>query len=196
MEFKQGSTLHRYSALFILILLMYLLASAVLFLLELQTEAKEQYEDAQFQLQKYQNIADSIAKHQVENETLAALLVEDERYLSAKNKSLAGAKIQQDLRQIIDNAGAKLISMQAVNTQDDEEIDVQPVTVKLRLRLDDESLVKVLHELESRTPLGFVYNLKIQRKTSRANRNKNKTETSILDTHIEYTSFMERQDDV
>ena len=196
MEFKQGSSLHRYSALFILALLMYLLATAVLFLLDLQTAAKEQYEDAQFQLQKYQNIADSMPKHQAENEALAALLAKDERYLSAKNKSLAGAKIQQDLRRIINTSGAKLISMQAVNTKDYDETDVLPVTVKLRLRLNDESLVKLLHELESRSPLGFVYNLKIQRKTSRANRNQKKTETPILDTHIEYTSFMDRQDDV
>jgi len=196
MEFKQGSPFHRYSALSILVLLVYLLATAVLFLLDLQTSAKEQYEDAQFQLQKYQNIADSMPKHQVENEYLASLLAEDERYLSAKNKSLAAAKIQQDLRQLITDSGAKLVSMQAVNTKDDDEQEVLPVTVKLRLRLDDESLVKVLHKLESRNPLGFVYNLKIQRKASRAKRNQKKTESAILDTHIEYTAFLDNQDDV
>lgn len=122
------------------------------------------------------------------------MAVNDSHYLIAENQSLAVAKFQQELRQLIQQSGANLVSMQVEKVKEDTEEGIRPVTMKLHLRLNDEALVNVLHQLESRQPVGFVYNMNIKRQVSRGKKRSN-SEHTTLDTHIEYTTFMDKQDD-
>jgi len=192
MNFKSGGPLHRYSALSILVFILYLVMSVLVTVFNMQAEAKQDYEDAQFQLKKYQAMVAYQDLYEAENQSLTAMMVNDSHYLIAEDQSLAVAEFQQDLRQLIQQAGAKLISMQG--DEGNAENGILPVTMKLHLRLNDEVLVKVLHQLEGRQPVGFVYNLNIKRQTSRGKKRSNE-ERLTLDTHIEYTTFMDKQDD-
>jgi general secretion pathway protein M len=194
MEFKSDGPFHRYSALFILVFMLYLVASMLTTVFSLQVQAKQDYEDAQFQLKKYQSIVDSQDLYEAEHLTLTAMAVNDSQYLIAKNQSLAVAEFQQELRQLIQQAGAKLVSMQIEKVTDDAENGILPVTMKLHLRLNDEALVNVLHQLESRQPVGFIYNMNIKPQTARGKK-RSSAEHTTLDTHIEYTTFMDKQDD-
>jgi Type II secretion system (T2SS), protein M subtype b len=192
MDFKSGGPLHRYSALLILVFSLYLVVSILVSIFSLQAQAKQDYEDAQFQLKKYQAMVASQDLYEAENQSLTAMMVNDSHYHIAEDQSLAIAEFQQDLRQLIQQSGAKLISMQS--DKGNAENGILPVTMKLHLRLNDEVLVKVLHQLEGRQPVGFVYNLNINRQTSRGKKRSNE-ERLTLDTHIEYTTFMDKQDD-
>jgi len=194
MNFKSGGPLHRYSALLILVFMLYLVVSTLVSIFSLQADAKQDYEDTHFQLKKYQEIVAYQDLYEAENQSLNAMVVNDSHYLIAEDQSLAVAEFQQDLRQLIQQAGAKLVSMQIDKVKDDAENGILPVTMKLHLRLNDEALVKVLHQLESRQPVGFVYNMNIKRQASRGKKRSN-AEHTTLDTHIEYTTFMDKQDD-
>jgi type II secretion system (T2SS) protein M len=194
MDFKLDGPFHRYSALFILVFMLYLVASMLASVFSLQAQAKQDYEDAQFQLKKYQSIVAIQDLYEAENLTLTAMAVHDSQYLIAKNQSLVVAEFQQELRQLIQQAGANLVSMRADKVKDDAESDILPLTVKLHLRLDDQALVDVLHQLESRQPVGFVYKMSIKPQDFRGKKRPN-TEHTTLDTHIEYTTFMDKQDD-
>jgi type II secretion system (T2SS) protein M len=192
MDFKSGGPFHRYSALFILAFMLYLFISILVSIYSLQVDAKEDYEDAQFQLKKYQAMVANQDSYEAENQALTSMLLNDSYYLIAENQSLAVAKFQQELRQLIQLADADLVSMHV--DKGNAENGILPITMKLHLRLNDEALVKVLHQLEGRQPVGFVYNLNIKRQTSRGKKRSN-AEHTALDTHIEYTTFMDKQDD-
>jgi len=194
MNYKSGGPLHRYSALFILAFMLYLFVSLLMSVFSLQLEAQQDYEDAQFQLNKYQSIVANQDLYEAENQGLTAMAVNDSHYLTAENQSLAVAEFQQEVRQLIQQAGANLVSMQIEKVKEDAENGIRPVTMKLHLRLNDEALVNVLHQLESRQPVGFVYNMNIKRQASRGKK-RSTAEHTTLDTHIEYTTFMDKQDD-
>jgi type II secretion system (T2SS) protein M len=194
MNFKPGGPLHRYSALLILVFTLYLVVSILVSIFSWQEKAKQDYEDTQFQLKKYQAMVANQDLYEAENQSLTAMMVNDSHYLIAEDQSLAVAKFQQDLRQLIPQAGAKLVSMQIDKIKEEAEDGILPVTMKLHLRLNDEALVNVLHQLESRQPVGFVYNLNIKRQAARGKKRSN-VEQTTLDTHIEYTTFMDKQDD-
>jgi len=194
MDFKLGGPLHRYSALLILVFMLYLVISIFVSVFSLQAEAKQEYEDVQFQLKKYQSIVANQDSYEAENQALTEMVVNDSHFLIAKNQSLALAEFQQELRQLIQQAGANLVSMQIDKVKEDAEDGILPVTMKLHLRLNDEALVNVLHQLESRQPVGFVYNMNIKRQAARGKKRSN-VEHTTLDTHIEYTTFMDKQDD-
>jgi Type II secretion system (T2SS), protein M subtype b len=192
MNFKSAGPLHRYSALLILVFTLYLVVSILVSIFSLQAQAKQDYKDTQFQLNKYQAMVANQDLYEAENQSLTAMMVNDSHYHIAEDQSLAIAEFQQDLRQLIQQAGAKLISMQS--DKGNAENGILPVTMKLHLRLNDEALMKVLHQLESRQPVGFVYNLNIKRQAARGKKRSN-AEHITLDTHIEYTTFMDKQDD-
>ena len=194
MNFKSGGPFHRYSALLILVLTLYLVVSILVSIYSLQEKAKQDYEDTQFQLKKYQAMVANQDLYEAENQSLTAMMVNDTHYLIAEDQSLAVAMFQQDLRQLVQQAGAKLVGMQIDKIKEQAKDGILPVTMKLHLRLNDEALVNVLHQLESRQPVGFVYNLNIKRQAARGKKRSN-VEHTRLDTHIEYTTFMDKQDD-
>lgn len=188
MDLKQGGTAHRYLALMVLLILIYIVGLVVISLLQQSTDAQERYESAHLQLQKYQAISASKSQVQTDNETLKQLNNEDSRYLYANSQSLAQAKLQKKLQQVIQSSGASLVSMQAIKSS--AETDFLPITMKLHLRLSHQVLMKLIYQLESQNPVGFVYKLHIQRSTRTMRTQQISTDETLLDARLEYTVFM------
>ena len=196
MENKLGSAFHRYSALIFLFCMLYLVFLVINSIVSQQDEVKQQYENSQFQLHKYQLIVDSLPTLKTDHQTLQSQLNNDRRYLIATNRSLAVAKFQQQLRRVIKQSGAKLSSMQVDKVNNAAETDILPVNMRMHLRLDDGALLKLLHQLESREPTGFIHHLKIKRQALRTSHLPGQGQSqSQLDCHLEYTVFMGIFDD-
>jgi hypothetical protein len=182
---KLGSSAHRYSALALLVVVLYISALWVSSLLEQGTEAQERYQNMTLQLQKYQQLVASRDAVREEQQQLLALSGEDGRYLAETTRPLALATLQKRLHQLIQSSGASLVSMQAMDAKSDAGFS--PVKMKLHLRLSHQALSTLLYQLESQHPTGFVYHIQIQRAT-RASRQQHTR--ALLEAHLEYTVYM------
>lgn len=192
MLIKLGGALHRYIALAMCLFVVYGLSMMILSLLAMNSDAKEQYENTQFQLKKYQKLAATLPQVQSDSQVLTEMNANDDRYLVATSSSLAAAEIQKKLQQIIQQLGANLISMQTLNGK--TESGFLPIKMQLHLRLTNEALIKLLYQLESQRPTGFVYNLQIQRQAGMRMSGQIVGE-DLLDIQLEYTTFMVTSND-
>lgn len=184
---KRGGGIHRYSALLILLIAVYLLSTPFIYLWNKTNDVKHGYENSQLQLKKYQAMVATLPQLQADNKALLAMTKNDSRYLTETSSSLAVAGVQKKLQQSIQQSGAKLISMQAINTK--AEAGFSPIKMQLHLRLTNEALLKLLHQLESQNPTGFVYDLQIQRQAG-ISRNRQTLGKTLLDLRFAYTVFM------
>jgi type II secretion system (T2SS) protein M len=191
-DIKLGSIAHRYIALAMLLMAIYILSTLFLFLLNQASDAKQRYGDAQLQLQKYQIIAADLPQAEADNQALLALVDTDDRYIVATSPSLAVARLQKNLQQIIQQSGASLISMQAINTE--AKSGFLPVKMQLHLRLTNEAMIKLLYQLESQKPTGFVNELQIQRQAG-VSRNHQSLGDALLDLRFKYTVFLVKTND-
>jgi hypothetical protein len=190
MAIKPGSLAHRTSALALLLIVLYVLGLWVTSLLSQGSEAHERYETMTLQLQKYQQLAASMDAVKLDNKQLLALAEQDGRHLTGTTRSLALATLQKRLQQVIQSSGASLVSMQALDA--DNDAGFSPVKMKLHLRLSHQALSRLLYQLESQQPTGFIYQLQVQRAT-RSNRRPQSTDM-LLEAHLEYTVYMVASD--
>lgn len=189
MEIKQGGVAHRYIALVMLLITVYILGGLFLALWNQKTEAKQRYDNAQLQLQKYKRMAANLPEVQANNQTIIGIVNNDGRYITAANSSLAAANLQKKLQQVIQQSGANLVSMQAIKAE--AESDFLPIGMQLHLRLTHGALVKLLYQLESQKPTGFIYELQIQRSAGMTKGISSKTVSeTLLDVRFKYTVFM------
>ncbi len=87
------------------------------------------------------------------------------QYLPQSTPSVAAADLQQRIKGIVEAAGETLRSTQVLPTV--EEGNLVKVTVSVSLNGDTQSLMKILYNLESLTPLLFVDNLEATGRESR-----------------------------
>src|SRR5205085_1501463 len=74
--------------------------------------------------------------------------------------ALSAAEAQEAVRSIIEASGGRLITMQAPTTRDDGRY--RQVSVNVQLTANIQSLRKILHSIETRTPYLFVDNLMVR----------------------------------
>lgn len=87
------------------------------------------------------------------------------QYLPRAAPALAAADLQQRIRTIVEAAGGTLQSTQTLPPVD--EGSAVKVTVSASIMGDPDSLPKILHGLESQTPLLFVDNLQVSARSTR-----------------------------
>ena len=123
---------------------------------------KEVVDDLQFQLGRYQQLAD----RQEEFETALARAQDRNggaRYYLAQSKpALASAELEQYLERLLRSGNAQILSTQAVSNAG--EGAAPSVAVKVRMRSDLITLVSLLHRIETGSPTMFVGNLVISRR--------------------------------
>jgi len=192
MGIEYEGTAHRYIALTILLAVIYIVVLSVVTLLQQSSATQQRYEHAQLQLDKYKTVAASLPKAQAEHGRLIKFNGADEHYLNETTLPVAQASLQKKLQQLIQSSGANLISMQAAQSMADGGF--LPITMKVRLRSSHQALLKLLYQLESQKPTGFVYDLHIQR-SAVARRRQMTTEATVLDVNFDYTVFMAATDD-
>jgi general secretion pathway protein M len=81
-------------------------------------------------------------------------------YLTGETEAVAGAALQARLTSVIANSGGSLASVQALPGADDHGL--RRIAVRVQLAGGIETLVNVLHSLETGLPLLFVSDLDIQ----------------------------------
>lgn len=183
MNIKRKSLLHRTISLAILAILLYLFSVTFFSLFSKKSEIQQQYENNQFQLNKYSALVETLPQLEAKNKHLVVTQKNDVRYITSTNTSLAAAELQKKVQLLIQQLAAKLISLQVIKS--DPEHGFQPITLKLQVRLTHAKLLNLLYQLENSKPSGFIYNLHIQQQ-----RNYQKSDDILLDVRMEYTAFM------
>ncbi len=112
-------------------------------------------------------------------------------YLTETAKNLAAASLQRTVNNAVqrlgDEPGCQVISLQ--NVQSREEELFPKVTVKARMRCRMDALRDLLYDLEASTPLMFVDNVNVYRQRARRRRGKIVT-PSHLDVRFDLSAYM------
>ena len=112
-------------------------------------------------------------------------------YLTETAQNLAAASLQRTVNNAVqrlgDDPGCQVISLQ--NVQSREEELFPRVTVKARMRCRMDALRDLLYDLESSTPLMFVDNVNVYRQRARRRRGKIVT-PSHLDVRFDLSAYM------
>ena len=116
-------------------------------------------------------------------------------YFTARNSTLAAAKLQSRIKALTLAAGAGLTSSQVLTTDDDKS-ELQRVTVRAHMVGSINAVRSVFHTLESGQPYVFLDNVTISAKPSRRrNRRRTKVQdaTGLLTVRYEAYGFLWRK---
>lgn len=147
----------------------------------------ERMETLAFQKQKFTTAAELIPGLEKELEPLVGVEVNREGFLEEKPRALAAADLQQLLGAIIEHTGGLLISTQVLHEANNKSIFPQ-ITVKTHLRGTTQSLLKLVHGLETNQPLLFLDNLSIQRRRQAGDSNRH--DVDELDIRFDVSAFI------
>ncbi len=125
--------------------------------------------------------------------TLRARKTRETEYLTAATASLAGAEIQNRLKDVLEDVGAEPRSVQTLQDGNDESGG--RVRVRVQFTVRSESLNQVLYLLETEAPLLFVDNIDIRRKQDRRRQQRDDRVASlmtrdVLDVRMDLHGFM------
>jgi general secretion pathway protein M len=116
-------------------------------------------DDMTSRLERYRRIA---AMQPEVAKSLESMRQQDPKrmFLRTGAAALSAAEAQEALRSIIEASGGRLITMQAPTTREDGRY--RQVSVNVQLTSNIQSLRKILHAVETRTPFLFVDNLMVR----------------------------------
>jgi general secretion pathway protein M len=151
---------HRMAAL-----LLAVLAGGALYLL-LDQSLLARYRFYRDRLEQQQGLLERLQRVAASREPIQQLIgaIQQDRnvvgqYLPQSAPALAAADLQQKVKTVIEAAGGTLQSTQALPAVD--EGGVVRVTISVAMNGETDSLRRVLHALETQTPLLFVDNLQV-----------------------------------
>ncbi len=142
----------------------------------------------QERLQRYQSIAAQkekltpFFKQQLNSNN------DQQHFLPKMAPSLAAAKLQEQVKLLLATYQGQLISTQPVAVKDDGFMI--PVMIRVNMKSNIETLVSVLHHLESTQPLVFIDNISIQKMGGRRNKLSNSLDTKPLNTQFNLKVYM------
>lgn len=122
----------------------------------------ERMETLAFQKQKFSASAEQIPDLEKELEPLVGLEVNQQGFLEEKPHALAAADLQQLIGAVVEQTGGTLNSTQVLQEVDGESIFPR-ITVKTHLRGTTQTLLKLVHRLETNQPLLLLDNWYIQK---------------------------------
>ncbi len=161
---------------------------AISYYQERQTELSSQQE----RLQKYRTMAAQKNKLIPLYKQQLSKTNKHQHFLPVMAPSLGAAKLQEQIKSLLEKHQGQLVSTQPVQAQP-EGVFI-PVMIRVHMKSDIETLLNVLHNLESSQPLAFIDNLQIQRVGSTRNNNRNKLKTRLnikpLNTRFDLKVYM------
>lgn len=190
MLIRHGGAVHRYTALTLLLVLIFIVVIAIWLLIELRINAKQEFESRVEDLVKYQTIVNRLPLLQTKNEAFKQLLSQQKLTLPIKEQSIAIAELQGELRQLTQQNAIRLMSIQGKFLPNDNQ-SFSTVSMKLQLQTTHEKLKVLLHKLEGRTPLGFIDSLIIQKDQRRSQFSQK--EPANLTVKLDYRVYMESE---
>ena len=121
--------------------------------------ANNQIDSLQFQLQRYQTLTASRADEEAQLRQVKEHTPLKGYFLKGATQSVASAKLQQHLKQLLANTGGQIVSMQGITTPGDSTLP--SVTLKVQLKTSIDQLKELLYRLESNRPALSLENLSI-----------------------------------
>ena len=116
----------------------------------------------------------------------------DKRYLKTKSEALAAAEIQRVIKGIIVPNGGEILSTQIISRNQKDKIP--QITLKVRMRCDINSLVKVFYKMETGDPFLTIDSLTIRSRNIRRRRSVRNKEVqqapSNLDIQFEISGYI------
>lgn len=116
----------------------------------------------------------------------------DKRYLKSKSEALAAAEIQRVIKGIIVPNGGEILSTQIISSN--KKAKIPQITLKVRMRGDINSLVKVFYKIETGDPFLNIDNLSIRSRNIRRRRSVRNKDTqqapSSLDIQFEISGYI------
>jgi hypothetical protein len=122
---------------------------------------RESIGDSLATLAKYKQLNSSRAAVYQNLQQLRLAQKSESRLLTGGSSQLAGAKLQNHIKEIVDSQKGTLISVQTLPVQDEEGFQKISIIVVLNTNLD--SLMTILYDIEYQTPYLFVDGLDIRR---------------------------------
>lgn len=179
------------SLLILLLLISLVYFSAVLPLKTLYTEKAEQLSEKQTHLARFQSVASQKDRLIPFYEEQLQRVESNTALMPPMAGSLAAAKLQEQVKQILQRTSGQLLSTQAIPAT--QEGVFTPVKIRVHMKSDLETLLSTLHRLESGTPLGFVENLQIQLTGRQRNQRKPTSNNNTLDSRFDLKVFMQEE---
>ena len=121
------------------------------------TEVDESIGNLRFQLSRYAQIAAAAPALEAEVERLRSRRSLEEDLLTSPSPALAAAAMQQLVSAIVTDSGGTLVSTQALEPEELE--DLQAIGMRVVMRGDIEAVQSVLHTIEAGSPVFFVTRL-------------------------------------
>lgn len=116
----------------------------------------------------------------------------DKRYLKSKSEALAAAEIQRVIKGIIVPNGGEILSTQIISNNQKKKIP--QITLKVRMRGDMNTLVKVFYKIETGDPFLIIDNLTLRGRNIRKRRSVRQNNTpkapSNLDIQFEISGYI------
>ncbi|MGY6276871.1 type II secretion system protein GspM [Methylomonas sp. MgM2] len=149
----------------------------------------EEKNDLMFRLQRQQAIAGRETLVAEELEAIKQQFLEQSYFTNSSTEALASAELQNIVKTAVSDAGGQLTSTQGLPGKLTD--DFFRVAVKVRMTATMESLVSVLHSLETAVPILIVDQLDINPVRGRRNRKTRQIEPSEqLNISFQVVSFM------
>ena len=180
---------HCLRALAVLLVVVVLAASAAL----LPWWQKMRFYDEQSgsylaQLERYRNMTQRRPVLLAQLAAIREQLSLSEYYIDAATPALAAAELQKRAKQVVEQAGGKLVSTQNIAGSIQENSD--RIAVRVRMTGGVDIVAEVLHALEGGRPLLFVENLTIRSNKRVRGRRGNRTTEFVLDSTFDLVGFL------
>jgi len=109
------------------------------------------------------------------------------RLLTGGSTQLAGAKLQNRVKELVDASGASLGSVQLLPVREEE--GYQRVSMAITLKATVKSLQSILYEIESQSPYFFIEKLELRKDQGYVS-DIDATDTDDLQVRIEFYGYM------
>jgi len=141
-------------------------------------------------LARYQGLASTRSQLDSTLQKLHAAQKTEDRLLTGGSAQLVGAKLQNNLKEVIESNGSSLTSMQILPTREEEGF--QRISISVSLTATIESLQEILYKIENQDPYLFIENLEVR--TNRGLFQGNSDENSRdLQVHFDVYGYMPTQ---
>ncbi len=150
-------------------------------------ENQARIESLFFRFNQFSRAGAEITRLQDEINRLRAAETGGNDFLAAAAPAIAAARLQNNLKAMIEESGGNLISTQALPGRDDEAYP--RVTVKVRMQADMNALQAVLYQLMVNRPLLFTDNMMIQRRNTAPG--PRDSGAGLLEVHFDVSGYIE-----
>lgn len=124
-----------------------------------------------------------------QHDQLKRTLASDRHYLKSTTEALAAADLQGIVKRIAGQKDMQVLSTQILPTI--EQSDFTRVALKVRMRVRQDSMVKVFHALETGQPYLFLDNVSVSSRNRRVGRSK--VGQILLNVDFDLIGYMPRQ---